>query len=37
VEKREELLRRARSGDESAFAELADGYRAQLQLHSSTA
>jgi len=33
VEIREELLRRARSGDESAFAELADGYRAQLQLH----
>ncbi len=30
----EELLQRARTGDESAFAELADGYRAQLQLHS---
>jgi len=29
----EELLRRAGTGDESAFAELAHGYRAQLQLH----
>ncbi len=29
----EELLRRARSGDESGFAELADGFRAELQLH----
>jgi DNA-directed RNA polymerase specialized sigma24 family protein len=29
----EELLRRARTGDESAFAELADGFRAELQLH----
>jgi len=29
----EELLRRARSGDEFAFAELAGGFRAELQLH----
>lgn len=29
----EELLRRARAGDESAFAELVDGFRAELQLH----
>jgi RNA polymerase sigma-70 factor (TIGR02960 family) len=29
----EELLQRARTGDESAFTELAAGYRAQLQLH----
>jgi RNA polymerase sigma-70 factor (ECF subfamily) len=29
----EELLQRARSGDESAFAELAGGFRAELQLH----
>jgi RNA polymerase sigma-70 factor, ECF subfamily len=29
----EELLRRARTGDESAFAELAGGFRAELQLH----
>jgi RNA polymerase sigma-70 factor (TIGR02960 family) len=29
----EELLRRARTGDESAFAELADGFRGELQLH----
>jgi RNA polymerase sigma-70 factor (TIGR02960 family) len=29
----EALLRRARGGDESAFAELAQGYRAELQLH----
>ncbi len=29
----EELLRRARTGDESAFARLADGFRAELQLH----
>jgi RNA polymerase sigma-70 factor (TIGR02960 family) len=28
-----ELLRRARTGDESAFAELADGFRGELQLH----
>jgi RNA polymerase sigma factor (sigma-70 family) len=28
-----ELLRRARTGDESAFAELADGFRPELQLH----
>ena len=28
-----ELLRRARRGDESAFAELAAGFRAELQLH----
>jgi RNA polymerase sigma-70 factor (ECF subfamily) len=34
VELREaELLRRARTGDESAFAELADAFRAELQLH----
>jgi len=34
VELREqELLRRARTGDESAFAQLADGFRAELQLH----
>ena len=29
----DELLRRARAGDESAFAALADGFRAELQLH----
>jgi len=29
----EELLRRARAGDESAFAQLADRFRAELQLH----
>lgn len=29
----EGLLRRARTGDESAFAELAAGFRAELQLH----
>ena len=29
----EELLQRARTGDESAFTELAAGYRTQLQLH----
>ncbi|MGH3117720.1 MAG: sigma-70 family RNA polymerase sigma factor [Gaiellales bacterium] len=29
----EELLRRARTGDESAFAQLADRFRAELQLH----
>jgi RNA polymerase sigma-70 factor, ECF subfamily len=29
----EELLQRARTGDESAFGELADGFRAELQLH----
>ena len=29
----EELLRRARGGDDSAFAELADRFRAELQLH----
>jgi RNA polymerase sigma-70 factor (ECF subfamily) len=29
----EEMLRRARSGDEFAFAELAGGFRAELQLH----
>ena len=29
----EELLRRARAGDESAFGELADSFRAELQLH----
>ncbi|MGH2451612.1 MAG: sigma-70 family RNA polymerase sigma factor [Candidatus Limnocylindria bacterium] len=29
----EALLRRARSGDESAFAELAQRYRAELQVH----
>lgn len=29
----EELLRRVRTGDESAFAQLADGFRAELQLH----
>jgi RNA polymerase sigma-70 factor (TIGR02960 family) len=28
-----ELLRRARGGDESAFAQLADRFRAELQLH----
>lgn len=28
-----ELLRRARSGDETAFAQLADRFRAELQLH----
>ena len=34
VEVREqELLTRARAGDESAFAQLADGFRAELQLH----
>jgi RNA polymerase sigma-70 factor (ECF subfamily) len=27
------MLRRARGGDESAFADLAEGYRAELQLH----
>src|ERR671935_2866524 len=29
----DELLRRARGGDEEAFAQLADGFRAELQLH----
>ena len=29
----DELLRRARSGDESAFDELATGFRAELELH----
>ena len=29
----ETVLRRARGGDESAFAELAQGYRAELQMH----
>jgi RNA polymerase sigma-70 factor (TIGR02960 family) len=29
----EELLRRARTGDEPAFAEVTDGFRAELQLH----
>jgi RNA polymerase sigma-70 factor (TIGR02960 family) len=29
----EELLRRARAGDESAFAQVADGFRAELHLH----
>ena len=29
----DELLRRARAGDESAFAQLADRFRAELQLH----
>jgi RNA polymerase sigma-70 factor (TIGR02960 family) len=29
----EELLQRAQAGDESAFGELADGFRAVLQLH----
>ena len=29
----EALLRRVRVGDESAFAELTDGFRAELQLH----
>jgi RNA polymerase sigma-70 factor (ECF subfamily) len=29
----EPLLRRARTGDEAAFADLADGFRSELQLH----
>jgi RNA polymerase sigma-70 factor, ECF subfamily len=29
----DELLRRARSGDESAFDELATGFRTELELH----
>ena len=32
-ERQDDLLRRAQAGDEPAFAHLADGFRAELQLH----